>query len=285
MQLQTGIQIGVLKEWDGQRSIVSHGRRRWVIHDDVRWVIEALVSKKASVEDVVVEATNFAGHPILEERVIEIIEEFLKPNGLMLGHTSKVKNRSVDRIQWRVSLHLPKRIGFVERWAQNLFHRKSAAIILVLMLLVRIPTWLQFSWKHLGSNTSLLTSSWAWIFIAIWFASLVCHEFGHVVAARMRGTIVPAIGFGFYWGSPVFYADLNDLWSISPMKRMSVNLAGVYVQDIVISGLYLWNLVAPWGYVQLAAISFDIFSLSNLNPLLKYDGYWILTDLFGTHNL
>jgi putative peptide zinc metalloprotease protein len=39
-----------------------------------------------------------------------------------------------------------------------------------------------------------------------------------------------SIGFGFYLLIPVFYADVSNAWSLSPGKRIIINIAGMYFQ-------------------------------------------------------
>lgn len=126
--------------------------------------------------------------------------------------------------------------------------------------------------------------NWFYFFIFS-FISVTFHEFGHASSAKYFGANHGGIGGGFYLFSPVYFADVSDIWKLSRYKRIIVNISGVYFESIIsfiyiIIGLILNN-------QMLIIIGFFIFlhSLWNLNPFLRSDGYWVLSDGLNYPNL
>jgi len=115
-----------------------------------------------------------------------------------------------------------------------------------------------------------------WIFI---------HEFGHAAACRKFGVQTGGIGFGFYLFSPVLYTDVSKAWDLKRKERIIVNLAGVYFELIVASLLLIIFLITKVKFLLFIPCFLIINTLYNFNPLIKYDGYWILSDSLGIPRL
>ncbi|MEW5797121.1 MAG: site-2 protease family protein [Candidatus Zixiibacteriota bacterium] len=123
------------------------------------------------------------------------------------------------------------------------------------------------------------------------FILVTLHEFGHAVVCRLYGGEVREIGFLLLYFQPGFYCDLSDAW-LFPKKsqRLGVTLAGPYVQLMLLAGsVIVWRLSVPgmflndlaWMLVTVNWINF----LFNFNPLIKLDGYFLLSDLVDIPNL
>ncbi len=67
----------------------------------------------------------------------------------------------------------------------------------------------------------------------------IFHEFGHVTATEYYGAKQGGIGFGFYLLSPVYFADVTDIWKLKPKQRIIVNVSGVYFEIIICSILMI----------------------------------------------
>lgn len=114
---------------------------------------------------------------------------------------------------------------------------------------------------------------------------LFFHEFGHAAAATKYGSKPGAIGFGFYLVSPVLYADVSDIWKLNKNKRIVINLAGVYM-ELMFGIMFIIAFYLSKNYYLLICCYLIVFRvLGNLNPFLRYDGYWILSDFTNTPNL
>ena len=114
---------------------------------------------------------------------------------------------------------------------------------------------------------------------------LFFHEFGHATACNKLGAEPGTIGFGFYLLSPVMFADVSDIWKLQKRERIIVNLSGIYVEIIIALFLTILYLLTNYTPVLIVSSLIIFRIIINLNPLLRYDGYWILSDLTSTHNL
>ena len=118
--------------------------------------------------------------------------------------------------------------------------------------------------------------------IPINFVMMFIHELGHAFAVKSFGREVPRAGFGWFWFAPMAFVDTSDMWLTGRWPRIAVNLAGVHT-NLIVGGLAslaaLYSLSLLWSAVlwQSAFMSYWRVAM-NLNPLLEYDGYWVLSD-------
>lgn len=119
----------------------------------------------------------------------------------------------------------------------------------------------------------------------------VLHELGHAYTATRFGCRVPSMGVSFLVMMPVLYTDTTAAWRLtSRRQRLLIDCAGVGAELMVASvATMLWVLL-PDGSLRsvafITATSSWALSLGlNLNPFMRFDGYYILSDLLGVPNL
>jgi putative peptide zinc metalloprotease protein len=137
------------------------------------------------------------------------------------------------------------------------------------------------------NHVSTSSTSESIITYALLFFILILHELGHTLSARKYNVHVKEIGLGLYYILPVLYVDLNEAWKLDKKKRVLINLAGTYFQ--LISGVLLFLSTILFEsytniFMGLFFINLSIVAL-NINPFLKFDGYWITSDLINQNNL
>jgi len=119
-------------------------------------------------------------------------------------------------------------------------------------------------------------------------ATLV-HEAGHAFTTKAFGRDVVRAGVGWYWFGPIAFVDTSDMWLAERWPRVAVSLAGPYA-NVVLAGVAAlgaaiissdFGAAALW---QLALASY-VSLLFDLNPLLEFDGYYVLMDLLERPNL
>lgn len=111
------------------------------------------------------------------------------------------------------------------------------------------------------------------------------HEFGHCVAMRKYDILASGIRIGIYMCVPVLYTDTSMSWKLMPDKRLVIDLAGFYFQ--IIATLTLWNIALLLNISSMyesVAISASLMLL-NLNPFIKTDAYWAISDWCKIENL
>lgn len=116
------------------------------------------------------------------------------------------------------------------------------------------------------------------------------HELGHAFTLKHFGGIVPEVGLLFMFLIPAAYTNTTDQYHLSKFQRILVVGAGVLVQLILAAiGLWLWNLAVTgtWlsttSFLLMAAALFTV--ALNLNPLARFDGYYLAVAITGINNL
>jgi len=119
----------------------------------------------------------------------------------------------------------------------------------------------------------------------------VLHELGHGYAARHFGCEIHDMGIMFLVFAPVPYVDASSSWALASKYRRALVGAGGMLVEIFIAAIafYVWLAAEP-GAVRVAAYNALIIGgattlLFNGNPLLRFDGYYILSDLLEIPNL
>ena len=128
------------------------------------------------------------------------------------------------------------------------------------------------------------------LIVIVIFALMTIHEFAHGLALKHYGGKVEEMGFLVLYFIPAFYCNVSDAWMLKKSERIRVTLAGAYVQ------VFLWALATmAWRFLAtdtlasricLITIAFTaIQTIFNFNPLIRLDGYYLLSDLLEVPNL
>ena len=170
------------------------------------------------------------------------------------------------------------------RWPVGL-----AALLLVLAgALVAARNWTELT---AGAASRLLEPGNLIVMLAVYPLMKALHELGHALTAKVYGAEVREMGVLFLVMMPVPYVDASGA-SVWPEKsrRIAVGAAGVAVELLLGAlALLVWAAVEP-GWLR--TIAFDIAWIAaassllvNGNPLLRFDGYYVLSDALEIPNL
>ncbi len=138
---------------------------------------------------------------------------------------------------------------------------------------------------------NVFTWSGAALFLVAIAGIKVLHELGHAYLAIRRGVRVPVMGVGFFVFLPLLYTDVSDAWRLrSRADRVMIDLGGIFIElTIAVYATLLWCFL-PDGALRtvvfaVATSSWVLSLLVNLNPFMRFDGYYLLSDSFGIQNL
>ena len=119
----------------------------------------------------------------------------------------------------------------------------------------------------------------------------IIHELGHALACQYAKRECSEMGILLLVFLPVLYCDVSDMWTEkSRWKRILVSLAGVFVElGIAVVCFWIWFLTVPGSLHNFCYSMMMITSINTLfingNPLMRYDGYYALSDLSRIPNL
>src|SRR5262249_10525062 len=154
----------------------------------------------------------------------------------------------------------------------------------LLALLLAITHFSQLCARLPGASHffSLATITHLWIAVAV---VKVLHELGHGLSCKAFGGEVHEMGFMLLCLAPCLYCDVSDSWTISgKWRRMFVGFAGMYVELLIAAtATFLWWFTADSMLINRLCLSLMIVCsvntlMLNGNPLLRYDGYYVLSD-------
>jgi putative peptide zinc metalloprotease protein len=187
----------------------------------------------------------------------------------------------------RILTWLLRRTWWIFTWW---FFAASVALMLSAVVLVathfttfydKLPEYHEF----FAYNTLL----YMWIALGI---VKVIHEFGHGLSCKAFGGECHEMGALLMCLSPALYCNVSDSWTLpDKWKRIIISFAGIYV-ELVIAAIATW----VWWYtphrpfinhvslclMTLCSISTIVF---NANPLMRFDGYYMLADWLEIPNL
>lgn len=129
-----------------------------------------------------------------------------------------------------------------------------------------------------------------WLMITLGLTKVV-HEFGHGLTCKYFGGECHEMGVMFLVLTPCLYCNVSDSWMLpSKWQRAAIGAAGMYIEVVIASAAtFLWWFSEPGMLNHLALNTMFIASVTtvlfNANPLLRYDGYYILADLTEIPNL
>jgi len=153
-------------------------------------------------------------------------------------------------------------------------------------------------WSDIGRDTlrffNFTEKSWreAGTFYVVALVSLCWHEIGHGHACKHYGGRVPAMGFLLIYLTPAFYTDTTEGDVLaSRYQRMVIALAGMWSElYICAAATIIWWLSPPDTALHSVAYMMMLITgiasvLINFNPLIKLDGYYIMSELLGLMDL
>ena len=193
----------------------------------------------------------------------------------------KSSYQSNSYIHWKIILINSRNVRAISRKFIFLFQRKTIAILLLFSLI--------FNLYFLFKVPFVLDFSGNWFIVyAFIFVSGLFHEFGHSAASTKYNIDPGKIGFGFFLIFPVFFSDVTKVWILKKGKRIVVNLSGIYFQLLSVNILIILYILfsAEYGATlnKIIYMNYCMMILS-INPYLRNDGYWILSDYTEIPNL
>ena len=139
--------------------------------------------------------------------------------------------------------------------------------------------------------TSLLSGNGLWTLWIVVGLLKVVHELSHGMACERFGAQCQSIGLAYLFFSPCLYCDVSDAWMIArKSRRIAISLAGIYVELVISTiALWCWRFSGPGLFHQVCLQVFLAGSVAtlmfNANPLLRFDGYYVLADWLEIPNL
>jgi putative peptide zinc metalloprotease protein len=228
------------------------------------------------------------GRRVSADNIRFLVEKKLRPLGVLAAADgSSPRLRKLDpllALKYRTAL-VPA--PAVQRLA-GLFGWLFSPVVLVLALgtLVAFDVWLLF--EH-GLAASVRAALYEPVIMLALFAAVIAatawHEVGHATACRYGGAKPGVLGAGIYLVWPAFYCDITDAYRLSRRGRLRTDLGGVYFNglfSIVVAGAYV---ATGFEALVLVILGQHLIVLQQMIPALRFDGYYVLSDMTGVPDI
>lgn len=302
------------------RPLRSGATRRWIVKDPValeyyqfgedEWFLYCLLDGTHMPSEIrALYDRQFAPQRLAQSQLDSFCNR-LRTDGLLLTDSygqgeiqlrrraKQRLDRSIERLIRPLAIRLPGFdptgvIDFVEPVGSVLFH-PAYVLLVAVMALAAAVTVLSNIHAFLASLPSIasltLPENLWWLLLALGLTKSF-HEFGHALACRRFGGHCHEIGVMLLAFTPCLYADVSDSWLFRKRAhRVYVALAGIYFEIMLASVcVFLWHASEP-GVLNSLFLNFILVCtvstvLVNGNPLLHYDGYYVLADVWDVSNL
>ncbi|TWT87939.1 site-2 protease family protein [Neorhodopirellula pilleata] len=178
----------------------------------------------------------------------------------------------------------------VTPWLRPMLSRRGSLIVSVMIAITLFFAWVQRD-RLAAELMRIFDSKQWWVALVGWAVLKFIHETGHACVARHLGVRCGRAGVMFFMFAPMAYVDVTEAWKLPRRTaRMAIAMGGVYF-ELICASLALW----VWWWCegsQVGHVAAQIFFLAgpatllvNANPLLRLDGYYVLSDLVDVPNL
>jgi len=292
------------------------GRHWYVIEDDSRgqyfrvglaeYVFLSLLDGKRTLDQAQSDLASLPGCYTIDEHQAINITKWMIDSGLAESHashsqpaTSRVRATAqqqkllgfLNPIAWRIPLFNPDRLlTALHRWTRWLPGWLFTVVWFAVCAVGAVQLLVHWRDFHEDRLTSFSAHDALWLGLT-WLLMKVLHETAHGLACKRYGGRVPQFGVLLLLLIPLPYVDVTSSWRFAgKWRRMLTAAAGMIAEGLMAAcAAIVWCAVEP-GPLQYHASNLILAGtintlLFNLNPLMRFDGYHILTDLLDMPNL
>jgi putative peptide zinc metalloprotease protein len=247
------------------------------------------VDGQRDLNDIAAEVSDRVERRLGPEDISFLLDEKLRPQALVTAAdgTSPQLERPDPFLAFRYRLGVISERASARLGAPFMPLFLSPVLVLVAAGLVAADWWLFFEHGVAPALRQILYHP-AW-FLPLLAAVVVCaafHEIGHATACRYGGARPGRMGCGLYLAWPAFYTDVSDTYRLNRRGRLRTDLGGVYFNVIIIvvaTGVYL--MTHSLGILVLLIAIQHLEIVHQLLPVIRLDGYYVVSDLTGVPDL
>ena len=240
--------------------------------------------------DEVADAVSAAyGRTLSVEGVEHLITTRLEPLGLIVAEEAEeplrpVRARPLLALSLKATLVPARRTRLIASLLAPLFWPPVVLAALVALVVADVALVVGGGFWEAVSQV-FATPTTALLIYALLIGSAVIHETGHAAACRYGGADPGEIGVGVYIVFPAFYTDVTDSYRLGRGGRVRTDLGGLYFNVLTVLALVLAHLATGSGLLLLTALALQLQMVQQLIPVVRFDGYFILSDLAGVPDL
>jgi putative peptide zinc metalloprotease protein len=222
----------------------------------------------------------------VEPEQVALLAAKLEDQGLLAGSEDNAPPRMnpLLALRWKVLVSDPKVTRRLTAPFTLLFR---PALVLGVLGGFAAVCWFVLIHKGVASATAQAFDNPELLLLVVGLAvaSAGFHEIGHAAACRYGGGRPGGMGAGIYIVWPAFYTDVTDAYRLPRRARLRTDLGGIYFNAVVaVVTLAVWLVVRADALLLLIALQL-LEMVKNLSPVIRSDGYHILSDATGVPDL
>ena len=266
-------------------------------YDEIAAVYEELTGAPTAVEDVRLFAESMEEadfwYKTPQEKNLALSQKLMAQRGRRAGGGAKLNLAHISFSAWDPDRFL----GTLDR-AIGRYVYSPWCVLAVLLLFAFETTVFVSQWHVIAPDAALyynFTHKSLLDLAEFWSLMLVIgaiHESAHGLTCKHFGGQVHGMGLMLIYLMPAFYCDVTEVWiSATKVQRLATIIAGIWIEMVVCGlGMIVWlnteagQTLHEFAY-QVILITGIAVILINLNPLIKLDGYFFLTETLGMPDL
>jgi putative peptide zinc metalloprotease protein len=228
-----------------------------------------------------------------QEKNIALSQRVTAQRGRRAERKSKINLAHIGFSAWDPDTYLTRLDAAIGRYLYSPWAMLAIFILFIFQFSILIS-----NWKFMGPDIELyynFLDKGFWDMAQFWLLVLVLgfiHESAHGLTCKHFGGQVHSMGLMFLYLAPCFFVDITAIWiNSSKIERIYTIFAGI-LSEMIICGLamILWvntqrgQWLHDFAY-QIILLTGVAVVLINLNPLIKLDGYYCMTELMGLPDL
>jgi putative peptide zinc metalloprotease protein len=251
------------------------------------YLVATLINGIRSAATIAELASADLGRSLSADQVRYIITAKLLPLGLIAGPGAPVAPPTASpllALRARSTLLPETGANVVAALLRPLF--RWPAVLAVVVSVAAVDWWLLATHQlAVGLDQLLRDPATLLIVFALSVASAAFHECGHATACRYGGARPGKIGAGIYLVWPSFFTNVTDSYRLSRAARLRTDLGGLYFNLIFILGMAVLYEGTRAQILLLVIAVTHLEMLQQLLPFVRFDGYFILSDIVGVPDL
>jgi putative peptide zinc metalloprotease protein len=272
--------------WQWQLARLFDGERSY---EEIGAVFEAETGMQIALEEIRAFSAQMEDcdfwYKTHQEKNLAMREKLLAQRGRRAK--SKINIAHISFSAWDPDRYL----GWVDRVAGGFIYSWWCVLVAVLLFVFETVVVIQ-NWRFIGPDTALFFNfaqkSFA-DFAEFWLLIMVVgfiHETAHGLTCKHFGGQVHSMGLMFLYLVPCFFVDVTESWvSATKIQRLGTIIAGIWI-ELTVCGIAIifWLNSAEGGWSH--NLAYEVILLTgiaavaiNLNPLIKLDGYYFLTEI------